>query len=584
MVVEEKSMGRIRTTGNKADEWFESVVTEEDLPPVPWNMVGHVPEARTLACVPEEVIDLFNALLYLRPGYEAEDGKVHIPNLFVKFSGLFEQTPYFTSANLKKLKKAGLIFDSIKDFKCCNTHDVSSNAFTGLLGEDGLIDRSALYSSAAYKYSYLRIEYQDIFVERLNYLLANKDSIFQYPDAISDDTILNAVLNIDPQIMMLYQNYDYQYDVPYIIIRNEDRRSFTTEQGCVLALLDLLGFDIIIVSDKGYADVENIIKKDLFDVHYNYAMEENSFRSFLRKKTDSIPSRKVLNGLAAAAAVLLLTLGIYGASRMFGNKTGSPAAVGTTETVEVDTETDQVGDTESGQTEADKSIAGQTETGYTEAGLTETETSREQTDQTETGRTEANSTQSSQEATGQTVAGNAEVKFADAAFEKVIRSLLDKPDGVIYAADLEQVREIAVWGDLTGYPSETGREGMSGEELWFMDEEGNLHTERGGIRSLEDLKWFPNLMYFQLVYNEVEDISILADMKKLVSADLSFNRISDISPLAEAKNLMTLHITDNQISDISALSNLKHLRTLSLQNNNVEDLEPLKDMEQLESL
>lgn len=162
--------------------------------------------------------------------------------------------------------------------------------------------------------------------------------------------------------------------------------------------------------------------------------------------------------------------------------------------------------------------------------------------------------------------------------------MLDKPDGVIYAADLEQVREIAVWGDLTGYPSETGREGMSGEELWFMDEEGNLHTERGGIRSLEDLKWFPNLMYFQLVYNEVEDISILADMKKLVSADLSFNRISDISPLAEAKNLMTLHITDNQISDISALSNLKLLRTLSLQNNNVEDLEPLKDMEQLESL
>ena len=63
---------------------------------------------------------------------------------------------------------------------------------------------------------------------------------------------------------------------------------------------------------------------------------------------------------------------------MFGNKTGSPAAVGTTETVEVDTETEQVGDTESGQTEADKSIAGQTETGYTEAGLTETETSREQ--------------------------------------------------------------------------------------------------------------------------------------------------------------------------------------------------------------
>ena len=84
--------------------------------------------------------------------------------------------------------------------------------------------------------------------------------------------------------MMLYQNYDYQYDIPYIIIRNEDRRSFTTEQGCVLALLDLLGFDIIIVSDKGYADVENIIKKDLFDVHYNYAMEENSFRSFLRKR------------------------------------------------------------------------------------------------------------------------------------------------------------------------------------------------------------------------------------------------------------------------------------------------------------
>jgi len=584
--VEDGIVGRTRTTASKADEWYESMVSEEDLPPRPWNMVGHIPEAHTLACVPEEVIDLFSAQLYLRQGYEVRDGKIHIPNLFVKFSGSFEQSSWFTPANLKNLKKNGLVFKSIKDFKCCNTHGISGHIPDGLIGEDGLVDRNALYSSAAYNYSYLRIEYQGILVDRLNYLLANKDSIFQCPDAVSGDTLLNAVLNIDSKIMMLYQNYDYQYDVPYIIIRNEDMRSFTIEQGCVLALLDLLGFDIIIISDKGFSDIENIIKKDLFDVHYNYAREDRSFRTFLRKKSERIriSSRKVLAASAAAAAVLVLSFGIYEAARLFGNKTVSSTHIAIKETAAAETATDQNGQTEAVQAETGESAAGQAETGYTGAGLKETETSEEKTGQTGTENEESSSTEASQEAAGQTAAADTEVKFADAEFEKMIRRITGKPDGVIYASDLLQVREIAIWGDLPHYPSETGREGMRGEELWFMDEEGNLYTERGGIRSLEDLKWFPNLMYFQLVYHEVEDISILADMKKLVSVDLSFNRISDISPLAEVKNLMTLHITDNQISDISPLSDLRHLRTLSLQNNKVEDLEALKDLEQLESL
>ncbi|MYA98488.1 hypothetical protein F4X90_02240, partial [Candidatus Poribacteria bacterium] len=78
-----------------------------------------------------------------------------------------------------------------------------------------------------------------------------------------------------------------------------------------------------------------------------------------------------------------------------------------------------------------------------------------------------------------------------------------------------------------------------------------------------------------LGHRNISDISLLAELKNLVSLDLRNNNISDISPLAELIQLTSLVLQNNNISDVSPLAELTQLNSLNLQNNNISDVSPL---------
>ncbi|HMU05150.1 MAG TPA: COR domain-containing protein, partial [Saprospiraceae bacterium] len=58
--------------------------------------------------------------------------------------------------------------------------------------------------------------------------------------------------------------------------------------------------------------------------------------------------------------------------------------------------------------------------------------------------------------------------------------------------------------------------------------------------------------------------------------DLSVNNINDVSPLSNLNKLITLELYDNKISDISSLKNFYSLRYLDLSYNNIVDFSHLK--------
>ncbi|MDE0041699.1 MAG: putative glycoside hydrolase, partial [Candidatus Poribacteria bacterium] len=59
---------------------------------------------------------------------------------------------------------------------------------------------------------------------------------------------------------------------------------------------------------------------------------------------------------------------------------------------------------------------------------------------------------------------------------------------------------------------------------------------------------------------------------------LGYNQISDISPLAELIKLTSLHLTGNQILDFSPLANLVNLKELWIHHNSVTDISPLQGL------
>lgn len=105
------------------------------------------------------------------------------------------------------------------------------------------------------------------------------------------------------------------------------------------------------------------------------------------------------------------------------------------------------------------------------------------------------------------------------------------------------------------------------------------------ITSLSGIEYCRNLIYLQMGSQSIENISPLAELKKLRILGLDQNRkITDVSPLAELTELEWLNLDSNLLTDISALRNLSQLKYLNLQLNSITNIDAIKDMKELETL
>ncbi|CAL6038518.1 leucine-rich_repeat domain-containing protein [Hexamita inflata] len=95
------------------------------------------------------------------------------------------------------------------------------------------------------------------------------------------------------------------------------------------------------------------------------------------------------------------------------------------------------------------------------------------------------------------------------------------------------------------------------------------------IQNFDKVTQMQQLVYLDLSYNKITDISIIVNMPGLTSLILSNNQISDISPLASLNNLQELKLDFNLIEDISVLKPLMNLGCVWLFNNKITNLESL---------
>ncbi len=110
----------------------------------------------------------------------------------------------------------------------------------------------------------------------------------------------------------------------------------------------------------------------------------------------------------------------------------------------------------------------------------------------------------------------------------------------------------------------------------------SLDINNLGIKSLEGIQYLTNLRMVNLAYNDIEDITPVSDLKKLVYFYGENNRIKDIASLTYCERLESINVSNNDMKDISDLSALKKLKGLSMKNNNIENIDFIKSNYSLE--
>ncbi|MBQ6383349.1 MAG: hypothetical protein IJJ42_07120 [Clostridia bacterium] len=112
----------------------------------------------------------------------------------------------------------------------------------------------------------------------------------------------------------------------------------------------------------------------------------------------------------------------------------------------------------------------------------------------------------------------------------------------------------------------------------------NLDAKRFTEKSLDIMKYAPDIRALDMGHNDIKDISFLKYMPGIELLILADNEIEDLTPLAELTHLRYCEIFMNRFSDLSPLSRCTELLDLNIVRTNVTSLDGLEGCTKLERL
>ncbi|MCM1262361.1 MAG: protein kinase [Butyrivibrio sp.] len=188
---------------------------------------------------------------------------------------------------------------------------------------------------------------------------------------------------------------------------------------------------------------------------------------------------------------------------------------------------------------------------------------------------------------GITVAGNEYQKslrdkayvFKEPLIEEAARIVLNKPEGIITAADLEAVTGIYIQAEQA-YADEDSFYSDSGGGRWY----NSTQRIKGPIKELSDIKSMPNIRNVYIGGNLIEDVSPLKELQHLQVIELRDNNIQDISPLEGHKTLENVRLNGNPLEGIDVVRTLPMLKELDLATTGSYDASVVGDLKDLNFL
>lgn len=103
-------------------------------------------------------------------------------------------------------------------------------------------------------------------------------------------------------------------------------------------------------------------------------------------------------------------------------------------------------------------------------------------------------------------------------------------------------------------------------------------NDRWKIKHFENLKQLRQLIYLDIGYNEVEDISFLRHLDKIEYLYLDDNKIKDIEALGALEELKTVSFKRNEVTNLAVLANKRNIDYLNFEENKIGSIHPLKKM------
>ena len=221
----------------------------------------------------EELKLWWNKELYLRPGFEAKGDIAIIPTIFKVVKGCIGDNNLFIGevqryccgktllcrdkAELDMLAEAGAHCNIRRgtDVNCTRFEDQKP------FFENGKLNKDRIKSGRNYSYSFLDMNKQDMILDKIEDILINNkvnQRVFRTEQEFID-AVLNIGLNLSMPILQNIQWFEFYTYNPNLILVLKDQNMPDINNMILLALLQNLGFDVVIYVPTSYSSIESLV-------------------------------------------------------------------------------------------------------------------------------------------------------------------------------------------------------------------------------------------------------------------------------------------------------------------------------------
>ena len=248
-------------------------------------------EAITLQTTYDEIFILWDQELKYRPNFSTAAGKVNMPVLFAKVSGVEEgkTLPYWQKIKLL-LGENTLLSRQLPILK-----PGEANAFQPLAVQvfrNGKIRREELKNHRLYPFGLLRADMQEHILDKIELMLDRRLIRGTFVNG-TEYTVIATVLNLRKELIRMLQRFDFTKKNPKLVCVCASEQTASLEDAILLTFLNLVGFDVVLFVPTGYQTIERSLNEPLLVEHqigeYQYDLSVPDFAT--------LPSYKGLSWL-----------------------------------------------------------------------------------------------------------------------------------------------------------------------------------------------------------------------------------------------------------------------------------------------
>jgi hypothetical protein len=236
----------------------------------------------------DEIKLWWNKEVYLRPGFEANGNTATIPTIFRVIKGcstsaynyMVEIQKYCCGKTLLCSDKIALdrLINPERVCNIVNGTDVNNTKYNDRkpFFKNGEINKDRIKSCKNYYYTFMDINKQNLILNKIEDILKGEKinkGLYKTEQEFIDD-VLNVGLNLDMSILQHIQWFEFYTYNPNLVLILPDKNLYNNQNMLdkqnmiLLALLQSLGFDILIFVPTSYQSIESLVGKQfVYDIN-----------------------------------------------------------------------------------------------------------------------------------------------------------------------------------------------------------------------------------------------------------------------------------------------------------------------------